>query len=280
MKPFLSIVIANYNYGRFLETAIRSVVEQDGFDQCELIVVDGGSTDNSVEIIKKYEDKISWWVSEKDKGQSDAFNKGFSRATGKILTWLNADDVFFAGALRKIVDSIEKNPTCEWFTGNMVRFLQTGEVVEIGWGPHVYPTIFQRRNSPVVAFGPSTFFSRRIFQLAGGVDERLHYVMDPALWKKFMKLGIKQCRLNFFCWGFRMHEVSKTAEYKGHARSAATAEVAHRETRMVDSELDYKVSSFIKYIMYAIRIIDGSLIYKFWASITLRYFDVEKGCLR
>ena len=93
-KPLLSIVIANYNYGRFLEEAIQSVLSQSCNDY-ELIIVDGGSTDNSVEIIKKYEDKIAWWVSEKDKGQSDAFNKGFAHAKGKYLTWLNADDILF-----------------------------------------------------------------------------------------------------------------------------------------------------------------------------------------
>jgi len=80
--PLLSIVIANYNYGRFLESAILSVVSQELADKVELIVCDGGSTDDSVEIIKKYSGQISWWVSEKDNGQSDAFNKGFAHARG------------------------------------------------------------------------------------------------------------------------------------------------------------------------------------------------------
>ena len=91
VQPLLSIVIANYNYGRFLEDAIKSVLSQDMGDKVELIICDAASSDNSVEIIKKYADKISWWVSEEDKGQSDAFNKGFAHATGKYGCWLNAD---------------------------------------------------------------------------------------------------------------------------------------------------------------------------------------------
>ena len=98
----LSIVIANYNYGRYLEDAILSVVSQGVGDKVELIVCDGGSTDNSIEVIRKYADKISWWCSEKDGGQSAAFNKGFMHARGKYLSWLNADDVIPKGSLRKI----------------------------------------------------------------------------------------------------------------------------------------------------------------------------------
>ena len=125
-KPLLSIVIANYNYGRFLETAIKSVVEQDGFDKCELIIVDGGSTDNSVEIIKKYEDKITWWVSEKDKGQSDAFNKGFAHANGKLGCWVNADDLLLPGTIKSVIGYISTHNECEWISGGMV-FLDSEE---------------------------------------------------------------------------------------------------------------------------------------------------------
>ena len=89
LQPLLSIVIANYNYGRFLEEAIQSVLMQDAGDLAELIICDAESTDNSVEVIKKYEKHITWWCSEKDGGQSAAFNKGFSHARGKFLTWLN-----------------------------------------------------------------------------------------------------------------------------------------------------------------------------------------------
>ena len=107
MRPLLSIVIANYNYGLFLEEAIRSVLVQKCPD-VELLVVDGGSSDNSVEIIRRYSDDLAWWVSEKDRGQSNAFNKGFAHANGKYLTWLNADDVMPRGCLETITAEMRR----------------------------------------------------------------------------------------------------------------------------------------------------------------------------
>lgn len=274
-SPILSVVIANYNYGRFLEEAIRSIIEQRVGNQVELIICDGGSTDNSVEIIRKYSDKVAWWCSEPDNGQSAAFNKGFSHAKGKYLTWLNADDVFIRGSLSRVLCEMRKYPECDWFTGNMLCFLENGKIVEVGYGPRFFPKILQRPNAPVVAFSPSTFFSRRIYELSGGVDERLNYVMDPALWKKFMKIGIKQRRLHFFCWAFRMHEASKTAEYKGHSREKETAAIAHKETAMVDFELGYKVSKLLRLTMYLIRIIDGSFAVKMFGRILIKRFNVK-----
>ena len=171
MSPLLSIVIANYNYGHFLETAIRSVVDQEGFAQCELIVVDGGSTDNSVEIIKKYADKISWWCSEKDKGQSDAFNKGFAHARGKYGCWLNADDMLMPNALCAIIRYVVNYPRAEWVGGSSIENL---------WR-------------------------------VGGFDLELRYTMDIDLWRKFISIGVRLLHVKEYIWCFRIHEESKTS---------------------------------------------------------------------
>ena len=209
--PVLSIVIANYNYGRFLEAAIRSVVDQDGFDRCELIVVDGGSTDNSIEVIKHYEDKISWWVSEKDNGQSDAFNKGFSHARGRYLTWLNADDILLPATLLAIVDAMEENPEEEWFAGATAYFADDGAIktatVPLG---NVVPRLLGIPAWMRVS-GPSSFFSRELFTKAGEFDVGLRYVMDIDLWMRFTNLGARLNVIDRYLWGFRLHEESKTS---------------------------------------------------------------------
>ena len=211
MIPLLSIVIANYNYGRFLDDAIQSVVSQGMGNEIELIICDAASTDNSVNIIKKYANGlppnmhrsewllatngketpsnasalITWWCSEKDGGQSAAFNKGFSHAKGKFLTWLNADDLLMPNVLTRVIQEIKRHKDCQWFTGNFLRFIENRRVIEIGYGPHIYPKALQRHNSPLIIFGPTTFFSRQIWELVGGINENYHYAMDTDLWLKF-----------------------------------------------------------------------------------------------
>lgn len=206
-KPLLSIVIANYNYGRFLEEAIRSVLSQS-CDDYELIIVDGGSTDNSVEVIKKYEDKIAWWVSEKDKGQSDAFNKGFARANGKFLTWLNADDVMLPGVIEKLKYASEKHPKCEWFVGGVLWLDPEMKVVNCGRGRPFSEIRYREGN--VSVWGPSSFFTKRLLDAVGGVDERFHYTMDTDLWLRFAcKENARYLPFCNYAWGLRLHPDAK-----------------------------------------------------------------------
>ena len=210
-EPVLSIVIANYNYGRYIETAIKSVVEQDGFDQCELIIVDGGSTDNSVDVLQKHASKISWWCSEKDKGQSDAFNKGFAQARGQFLTWLNADDIFLPGAIHAVLDAIDSHPQVEWFAGATAYFSDDGMIrtatVPLG---NVMPGLLGIPAWMRVS-GPSSFFSRTLLARAGEIDLSLRYVMDIDLWMRFVNLGTRLHVIDKYLWGFRIHDESKTS---------------------------------------------------------------------
>lgn len=209
--PLISIVIVNYNYGQFLEQAIQSVVDQDEFDCAELIVVDGGSTDNSVEVIRSFEDSLSWWVSEKDEGQSDAFNKGFAHAHGRFGCWLNADDIMLPGTLSAVQGCIMRHPEVRWMTGGTVFFNADGNVFKISRLIGDLANRLLRIPCWMQIVAPSTFFDIQLLRAAGGFDTSLRYVMDIDLWMNFERQGARLYHIGRYCWGFRAHEQSKTA---------------------------------------------------------------------
>ncbi len=109
MKPLVSIITPSYNQVQYLEDTIQSVIQQD-YPNIEYIVVDGGSTDGSLEVIERYKNKLAWWVSEPDQGQADAINKGFRKASGEIIAWLNSDDLYLPGAISSAVELFQENP--------------------------------------------------------------------------------------------------------------------------------------------------------------------------
>lgn len=211
MKPILSIVIANYNYGRFLGDAIESLLSQS-YQDFELIVCDGGSTDNSVDVIKKYQNRIAWWCSEPDGGQSAAFNKGFSHATGRFLTWLNADDVMMPETLAAFARAVKGHPKCEWFVGGVMWLNKNLQVIKCGKGRS-----FSRARAEcgvVSVWGPSSFFSRELYERAGRVDERYFYKMDTDLWRRFYyKCGAMYQPFVDYAWGLRLHEEAKMSAH-------------------------------------------------------------------
>lgn len=206
--PLFSIVIPCLNSGEFLERALLSVLQQAG-DYTEVIVVDGGSTDSSVEIIQKHQAQLAWWCSESDSGQSAALNKGFQHASGKFLLWLNADDILLPGVLQRCYDYLMQNPECQWLTGNLIYINSEDSILwcarDEAWHDALY------RNAPVRVYGPSSIFHRELLQSAGGLDESLHYVMDTDLWLRFKAIGARFHKLPDYFWGFRVHGGSKTA---------------------------------------------------------------------
>ena len=262
-NPLLSIIIANYNYGRFLEGAITSVLSQNDTNIAEIIVCDAASSDNSVDIIKKYESRIAWWCSEKDDGQSAAFNKGFSHAKGDWLTWLNADDLLLPGTLDAFERLVTKQGTAQWISGNMLSFDdETKRIVQVNWGPHSQPPILSKRFAFNAVFGPTTFFRKELYLSVGNIDESLHYAMDTEYWARLTMHGVRQVRLNHLCWAFRIHKESKT---EGE-QTRRLSEIRRQETEYWKQRTgyDFKRSilnpSYLYWLLW--RILDGSWVAK------------------
>lgn len=224
MRPMISIVIANYNYGRFLDEAIQSVLSQTCQD-FELIVCDAASSDDSVDIIRRYanglppktrredfancaQGKLAWWCSEKDRGQSDAFNKGFAQAKGRFLTWLNADDVLLPGAIERLKSAVGKHPACEWFVGGCFWLDPEMKIIRCGRGRPFSEIRYREGN--VSVWGPSSVFTKRLLDAVGGFDLRFKYSMDSDIWMKFAcKEHARYKVFSDYAWGLRLHPEAK-----------------------------------------------------------------------
>lgn len=176
--PLVSIVTPSYNQGRFVEATLRSVLDQD-YPNIEYLVVDGASTDDSVEIICRYADRLAWWVSEKDSGQSEAVNKGFQRAHGEIIGWLNSDDVYLPGAVTAAVSAFRNNPDASVVYGDALS-------IDAGGNPF---NIMRARPYTLVdlmAFNiicqPAAFIRRTALEQVKYLNPAYHLLMDNLLW--------------------------------------------------------------------------------------------------
>ncbi len=221
--PVLSIITPSFNQGRFIEETITSVLGQEGDFFLDYIIVDGGSKDNSVELMKKYESILQrkeWpikcrgieyrWVSEKDNGQTEAIMKGFRMANGEVLAWLNSDDTYLPGVLQQAAAAFAKEPGAIVLYGRSYFTDVEGKVIG------KYPTEpFDVRRLAQFNFicQPSTFFRKSALDAVGGLDRALHYVMDYDLWirlaRKFEFTYLPQYLSNY-----RLHEESKTISPK------------------------------------------------------------------
>ncbi|HEB13072.1 MAG TPA: glycosyltransferase [Actinobacteria bacterium] len=177
-KPLVSIVMPSFNQQQFIEEAIQSIVNQD-YPNLELIVIDGGSTDGTLEILKRYDSQLHW-ISEPDNGQSHAINKGFKRAQGEIVAWLNSDDFYAPGAVRTAVDELVNNPDIGAVYG------YAGVIDDQGDETHVLksPEYSRERlfSTPDFIMQPTVFMRKSVLDQVGLLDESLHYVMDYDLW--------------------------------------------------------------------------------------------------
>lgn len=206
----ISIITPSFNQGQFIEETIKSVLHQN-YPDLEYIVIDGGSTDNTIGILKKYRNKIRW-ISEKDEGQTDAINKGIRMATGDIIAYINSDDYYSEGALENVARFFTNTPGAKWVTGDYFIINEKGKKIQSYI--RSYKKLLRRLPFyPMLSFAnfiaqPSTFLKKEVINRVGLFNKSLHYAMDYEYWLRVLR-NYPLCVLNEPLSSFRIHKLSK-----------------------------------------------------------------------
>lgn len=246
MFPKISIVTPNYNKGEFLEYTMKSVLSQN-YPNLEYIVIDGGSTDNSVDIIKKYKDKLTYWVSEPDKGMYDAIRKGFSHATGEIMAWIGSDDMFHPNCFN-IVAEIFKNKDVNWLVGATTHFDMSGRCVAVHPSRYFSRVDLLSGNYKWIQ-QESTFWRRGLYDKVGGLNATLRYAGDFDLWLRFTRFE-KMYICPSLLGGFRLSNEGQLSlsvdKYEKEVLDSIKLEFTEEDTKML--ELDKRRKRIIRFV--------------------------------
>jgi len=207
--PRISIVTPSYNQGQFIEETIRSVLLQ-GYPNLEYIMMDGGSTDRSVEIIRKYEPWLAYWVSKPDDGQSAAIGEGFNRSTGNILAWINSDDRYLTGTFARVARFFTTRPKVAFGCGDINSIDVEGAFIKRAYVVRPWPFITANTGWHRW-FQQGSFWRRDIYEKVGGVDVSLQFCMDTELFIRLTRAGIGRRIPGPPLAEFRSHEAAKTS---------------------------------------------------------------------
>ena len=203
----ITIVMPSFNQARYIEESIQSVLDQE-YPNLEFMILDGGSTDGSQEIIERYADQLAYWHSRRDKGQTDALIQGFERATGDLLGWVNSDDVLLPGALHSIAQAYISDPEGGLFGGNYLLIDQNSRIIRCKRHPAEAAWFAQR--GLFIVNQPGSFFKRQDYEAVGGLNVDLNYVMDTDLYIRMLANGTRYVYVNAWLSGFRKHAMAKT----------------------------------------------------------------------
>lgn len=216
----ITIVTPSFNQAQFIGQTIESILSQEGDFYIDYIIADGGSTDGSVDVIKKYEKLLNenqwpvkcqgieyrWW-SKKDKGQTDAINQGFKVAKGEILAYLNSDDLYVPGVFQIVAKEYSQSD-CDLFYGNCISFWENEDKQIVNRPPDKVDFDFLVKTGPQI-FQPASFWTKKIYEKVGELDENLHYAMDYDYYLKILKHG-KAKYINEILARFRVIEGQKS----------------------------------------------------------------------
>jgi glycosyltransferase involved in cell wall biosynthesis len=236
-----SIITPAFNSGKYIESTIRSVVNQ-GYGDFEHIVMDGGSKDGTIEILKRYPHLN--WISEKDSGQSDAINKGFSKSTGEILAWQNADDLYLPGAFEKVAQCFRENPEVDLVYGDYQLISMDGS-----WICDVHPidwSLWKFAHGRFVPLQPTAFWRRRVYERLGDLRTDLHYCMDVDFFSRAAR-SFTFKRIPAILGQFRVHDESKTQNRENHQKVLAE----HR--KVLANHFRYNVLDHLLFDFFRIR---------------------------
>jgi len=247
-SPKFTVVTPTYNQGQFIEKTIDSVLSQ-GYPNLEFIIIDGGSKDNTVEIIKKYEDHLAYWVSEPDRGQSHAINKGMAKATGDYLTWLNSDDWYLPGALQHMSEVLAANLEAGMVVGAGRMVNQAGkELDSIVPTPEItLATLYTWLNGGNF-LQPSSAYTRRAWEVAGQIDEGIHIALDLDLWLRMAKAGVKFVTTDALLSEALSHPQAKTTAFEDLMRlDCALVIIRHGGEHVVRKTLEEMITRYSWY---------------------------------
>ena len=205
--PKISIITPSYNQGDFIEETLRSVLLQN-YPNTEYIVLDGGSNDNTVDILERYDEFIDYWVSERDNGQADAIYRGIEMATGDIIAYINSDDFYYPGTLFKVAKGFIKYRDSRWLTGKTV-FVDEESAPKKDQPRYLPINMFTMTYFGNFVTQPSTFWKKELFSSVGGFDRALRFSFDYELFLKFLKIE-RPLWMNECLAAFRYHSMSKT----------------------------------------------------------------------
>lgn len=260
IAPKLSIVTPSFNQGEFIEETIQSVLRQN-YQNIEYVVIDGGSSDNSVDIIKKYEDKLHFWISERDEGHGHALNKGFSHTSGEIMAWINSDDKYTPWSFNVVAEIFSKFPHVMWIVGFNSWWNSTGAMTTASRCPkNIFDFLLGN-------YGwiqqESVFWRRELWEKAGGyINQNYKLMVDGELWTRFFlheELYSVDCILS----GYRMHNNNRAKLHSSNCLEEMNIAISLMKSKCsintIDSYGKIKLLEKIKKFPFILRFFDSSI---------------------